>query len=62
MRGGEDLSAFVPEEGPDQAESGDGLIGIDPFSCAVGGPFFFRLEFQRLSVAIDQDFPDRFTA
>jgi hypothetical protein len=59
---GEDFSAFAPEELPGQAESGDGLIGIDPLPFAIGGPFFFRFEFHRLPVRIDQGFPDRLAA
>jgi hypothetical protein len=48
----------MPEEGPDHSENGDDLVGVEPFSGAVCGPFFFRFEFDRFSVQGDQGFPD----
>jgi hypothetical protein len=38
--GNRELPALIPEEGPDQAQGGDNIIGVDFF--AVGGSFFFR--------------------
>jgi hypothetical protein len=49
----------MPEEGPDHSENGDDLVGVEPFSGAVGGPLLFRLEFHRLPVQGDKDFPGR---
>jgi hypothetical protein len=43
-----DSTAFIPKEGPDEAEGSDDLIGIDFFTGTVGG-FFLRLEFDRLA-------------
>jgi hypothetical protein len=58
----QNLPAFVPEEGPDEAEGGDDLIGIETLAFAVGRPFFFWFELDRLPLAVYQDFPDRFFA
>ncbi|MDR2050039.1 MAG: hypothetical protein LBP69_11355, partial [Treponema sp.] len=52
-------TAFIPEEGPDQTESGDDLTGIDPLAFPVGGPLFFRFELYRLPVQVHQDRFDR---
>jgi hypothetical protein len=41
-------TAFIPEEGPDEAEGSDDLIGIDFFTGTVGGSFFRRFKFDRL--------------
>jgi hypothetical protein len=40
---------FVPEEGPDEAEGGDDLVGVDFFALMDGGSFFRRFEFDRLA-------------
>jgi hypothetical protein len=33
-------TALIPEEGPDEAEGGDDLVGVDFFVRMVGGSFF----------------------
>jgi hypothetical protein len=48
--GGQELPALIPEEGPDEAEGGYDLSGIDFFALPVGGSFVPRFEFDRLAV------------
>jgi hypothetical protein len=43
------LTAFIPKEGPDEAEGSDDLMGVDFFTGTVGGSFLRRLEFDRLA-------------
>jgi hypothetical protein len=57
--GGEDLPALVPEKGPDQAEGGDDLVGIQPLAFSLGGSLLFRFEFYRFPVPVEQDFLHR---
>jgi hypothetical protein len=47
------VTAFVPEEYPDQPEGRDDLIVIFPLSLAVPGLFLFRLELHRLAVSVN---------
>ena len=47
--GSQELPAFMPEEGPDEAEGIDDLAGIDFFALPVGGSFFPRFEFDRFA-------------
>jgi hypothetical protein len=47
-------TALTPEEVRNETEGGDDLVGIDFFALPVGGPFFRRLEFDRLAFH-DQD-------
>jgi hypothetical protein len=49
QEGGEKFPALKPEEGPDEAEGIDDLVGIDFFALSVGGSFFRRFEFDRFA-------------
>jgi hypothetical protein len=43
-------TAFIPEEGPDEAEGGNDLVAIDFFVLPVGGSFFGDLSLTALSL------------
>jgi hypothetical protein len=42
-----ELSAFIPEEGPYEAQGGDNFVGIDFLALPVGGFWFGGFEFDR---------------
>jgi hypothetical protein len=44
-KGRKDLPTFVPEKSPDEPETGDDLIGVDPLAFPVRRPPFSGLSF-----------------
>jgi hypothetical protein len=48
--GSQELPAFMPEEGPDEAEGSDDFVGIDLFPLPVGGSFFWWFECDRFAI------------
>jgi hypothetical protein len=45
---GKELPTCIPEEGPDEAEGSNDLVGIDFLAGAIGGLFFVGLSLTAL--------------